>query len=101
MVGRAGRYGFDIEADSYICIPKSKVFNEKKAAFDLMNKDKMEYIKSCFANEKKGLSRIILDSIGTQLVLNQDDLKTYLESTLMYQQGIMKFKEDQLKDKEN
>ena len=44
----------------------------------------MEYIKSSFSNEKRGLSRIILDSIGTKLVLNGDDLKQYLEGTLMF-----------------
>ena len=70
MVGRAGRFGFDTEADSYICIPKSRVFSDKKAALNLMNKNKIESIKSCFDIEKKGLSRIILDSIGTELVEN-------------------------------
>lgn len=48
MVGRAGRYGFDLKADSYLCVPKTRVFNDKKFALDLLNKDKMEYIKSCF-----------------------------------------------------
>ena len=33
MVGRAGRFGFDKQADSYICVPKSRVFNEKKIVF--------------------------------------------------------------------
>ena len=84
MVGRAGRYGFDLQADSYLCIPKTRVFNDKKAALDLLNKDKMEYIKSCFDAEKKGLSRIILDSVGTQIVSNSDELQVYLSMTLMY-----------------
>ena len=30
MVGRAGRYGFDKEADSYICIPKNREQADKR-----------------------------------------------------------------------
>ena len=70
MVGRAGRYGFDKEADSYVCIPKSRVFNDKKIVMQLMCKDKLEYVESCFSQSKQGLCRLIFDSIGTQMVKN-------------------------------
>ena len=74
MVGRAGRYGYDLEADSYICVPKSKV-SEKKNILKLMCKDKLEYIESCFCDKKLGLSRLIFDSIGTKLVTSEDQIK--------------------------
>jgi hypothetical protein len=45
----------------------------------------MEYIKSCFDFERHGLSRILFDSIGTGLIKYQDELKKYLEGSLMYQ----------------
>jgi hypothetical protein len=38
MVGRAGRYGFDDEADSYICVPKSQINWDKKKVLQIMNK---------------------------------------------------------------
>jgi len=68
MVGRAGRYGFDLQADSYLCVPESQINTQRKQAFDLLNKDKMEYITSCISSEKKGLGRLILDSIGTMII---------------------------------
>lgn len=70
MVGRAGRFGFDTEADSYICIPKSRVFNDGKYVKSLMQRERLEYVKSRFSNEKQGLARIIMDSIGYGLVKN-------------------------------
>ena len=75
MVGRAGRYGFDTEADSFIVIPKSRAYVDRNDVLALLKKEKLEYIKSSFSNEKQGLARIILDSIGTKLVQNSDNLK--------------------------
>ena len=43
MIGRAGRYGFDTEADSILCIGYQ---NEKTKAIELMNR-KLERIESC------------------------------------------------------
>lgn len=70
MVGRAGRFGFDLKADSYLCIPKSRAFYEKQTCIDLLSKERLERIDSCLGMNDKGLSRIILDSIGTGLVKN-------------------------------
>ena len=86
MVGRAGRYGFDTEADSYIVIPKNRAYVDRKEVLALLKKENLEYIKSSFSNEKQGLARIILDSIGTKLVRDADNLKQYLEGTLMFKQ---------------
>lgn len=66
MIGRAGRYGYDSEADAILCILRSQ---ERSRAVELMNK-KLERINSCLSDEKRGLSRVILDAIGTDLAPN-------------------------------
>lgn len=42
MIGRAGRYGYDTEADSIICAYP----NEKQKAIDLMTRT-LERVESC------------------------------------------------------
>ncbi len=64
MIGRAGRYGFDTEADSIICVSYP---NDKKKAIALLNR-KLERIESCLAPERRGLARSMLESIGTKIV---------------------------------
>ena len=66
MIGRAGRYGFDTEADSIICVQYP---NDKKKAIDLLNR-KLERIDSCLDVGRRGLGRIILEAVGTKIVLN-------------------------------
>lgn len=51
-----------------------------------MNQDKMEQISSCFDGSKQGLSRLILDAIGSDLVRDQQDLKQYILQTLFHAQ---------------
>jgi hypothetical protein len=55
-----------------------------------MSKDKLEYVQSCFSNEKQGLCRLIFDSIGTKMVKTEECLKEYLKGSLMYQQEKIK-----------
>ena len=52
MIGRAGRYGLDKEADSILCVPQSRVFEDKKIALQLLQPDKMEPIISTFGKGK-------------------------------------------------
>lgn len=46
----------------------------------------MEQISSCFEGSKQGLSRLILDAIGSDLVRDQQDLKQYILQTLFHAQ---------------
>jgi replicative superfamily II helicase len=66
MIGRAGRYGYDTEADAILCTSSN---HDKKLAVDLMNR-KLERINSCLSDEKRGLSRVILDAIGTKIAVD-------------------------------
>lgn len=43
MIGRAGRYGYDTEADAIVIVTKA---HEKQKAVELMNR-KLERIDSC------------------------------------------------------
>jgi replicative superfamily II helicase len=81
MIGRAGRYGFDTEADAILCCYP----NEKARAIDLMTR-KLERVESCLSSEQRGLSRLILEAIGIGLVSDQHELKEYLQSTLLFTQ---------------
>eukprot|EP00347_Sterkiella_histriomuscorum_P009671 403340318 len=78
----AGRYGFDTEADSILCVQNQ---SEKKKAIELMNR-KLERINSCLNIERKGLSRVILESIGTKIVQDSVQMKLFLQNTLLYTQ---------------
>jgi replicative superfamily II helicase len=81
MIGRAGRYGFDKEADSVLCCYP----NERARAVELMTR-RLERVESCLTSRQRGLSRVILEAIGIGLVLDQRDLKDYLRCTLLYTQ---------------
>ncbi|CDW80348.1 dna polymerase theta-like [Stylonychia lemnae] len=82
MIGRAGRYGYDTEADSILVVQNA---NEKKKAMELLNR-KLERIDSCLDQEGKGLSRIILEAVGTKIVQNSTMMKQFLKSTLLFNQ---------------
>lgn len=61
MVGRAGRFGLDIAADSYICLTKGRENYDKPYVLKLMGKDRLEPVSSTFYGNNKGLARLILD----------------------------------------
>jgi len=71
MIGRAGRLGFDTEADSVLIAPDSKTGLR-------IATEKLEYIKSCLSDQKRGLSRMILEAVGIGLAHNDDELLAYL-----------------------
>jgi DNA polymerase theta len=71
MIGRAGRLGFDTEADSVLIAP------DKKTGLRIAT-EKLQYIRSCLSDQKRGLSRMILEAIGIGLARNDDELLAYL-----------------------
>ena len=77
MIGRAGRYGLDTEADSYLCIAQSRVAQDKSKAMSFLKKEKCESIKSVFGRQE-GVSRLILDSIAIDMVKSDSELKGFL-----------------------
>jgi len=82
MIGRAGRYGFDTEADSILCCYPT----EKTRAVELMTR-KLERVESCLKGSQRGLSRVILEAVGIGLVQNAEQMQSYLMSTLLYTQA--------------
>jgi replicative superfamily II helicase len=71
MIGRAGRLGFDTEADSVLIAP------DKSTGLRIAT-EKLQFISSCLSDQKRGLSRMILEAIGVGLAQNDDELLTYL-----------------------
>jgi replicative superfamily II helicase len=82
MIGRAGRYGFDLVADSVLCAWP----NERSRAVELTTR-KLERVESCLGLEGRGLARVVLEGVGIGLVQDQFDMKEYLMSTLLYSQA--------------
>jgi DNA polymerase theta len=66
MIGRAGRYGFDLSADSILCCWP----NERLRAVELTTR-KLERVESCLGLSQRGLSRTILEGVGIGLVKDQ------------------------------
>ena len=64
MVGRAGRLGFDKQADSVLIAP-NKQLGEYIATREL------EEIQSSLHSKTIGLPRVILEAVGTGLALNE------------------------------
>ena len=79
MVGRAGRLGFDKEADSVLIAPRKEIGMEIATR-------QLEHVKSALHSQIIGLPRVILEAIGTGLAQDEYDLLNYLQSTLYWQQ---------------
>ena len=62
MIGRAGRYGFDLTADSVICAWP----NERARAVELTSRGRLERVESCL--DGRGLARTVLEGVGVGLV---------------------------------
>jgi len=63
MIGRAGRYGYDLTADSVICAWP----NERARAVELSTR-RLERVESCLRPEGRGLARVVLEGVGVGLV---------------------------------
>ena len=75
MVGRAGRLGFDTDADSIlICF-------DKKVGLKIATKE-LENITSALSKKQIGLPRVFLEAVGTGLASQEQELLKYLQSTL-------------------
>jgi hypothetical protein len=46
----------------------------------------LTFIESCLSDKKRGLSRMILEAVGAELALSDDELLAYLKSTFFWQQ---------------
>jgi len=82
MVGRAGRYGLDSEADAVLCVTTQ---TDRKKAVALMNRS-LERVESCLFAQRRGLARIILEAIGIKIVVSSEELKAFLVNTLLFHQ---------------
>ena len=71
MVGRAGRLGFDKEADSILVAPR------KEIAMEVATR-KLEKVTSALHSQIIGLPRVILEAVGTSLAQDENDLLRYL-----------------------
>ena len=77
MVGRAGRLGFDTNADSiFICY-------NKQDGFRIATKE-LEQISSALFKKQIGLPRVFLEAVGTGLASQEQELLKYLQSTLYW-----------------
>ena len=71
MVGRAGRLGFDTDADSVL------ICYEKKQGMKIATKE-LEKINSALFKKQIGLLRVILEAVGTGLASHEHELLKYL-----------------------
>jgi len=46
----------------------------------------LETVNSCLGTKQRGLSRVIIEAIGTKLAADETDLLWYLQSTLFWHQ---------------
>ena len=90
MTGRAGRFGLDTSGDS-ILIVKNSEYNQSRKLLETAKKNP-EAVKSCLMNVDMGLRKLFLDCIGTKLAQNEDELKKFLECSLLYTQKLNEFK---------
>ena len=79
MVGRAGRLGFDTDADSVL------ICYDKKIGLRIATKE-LEKINSALFKKQIGLPRVILEAVGTGLASHEQELLKYLQSTLYWTQ---------------
>ena len=71
MIGRAGRLGFDTDADSIL------VCYDKKIGLRIATKE-LEKINSALFKRQIGLPRVFLEAVGTGLACQEQELLKYL-----------------------
>lgn len=79
MVGRAGRLGFDTDADSFLITPN------KELGMKIISKT-LEHVRSSLQLKKIGLPRVILEAVGTGLAKTESNLIEFLKTTLFWVQ---------------
>lgn len=81
MKGRAGRKGKDTMGESILLCTSQ----EAKRVRELVVAD-LEPVKSCLTSERKGMKRALLEVIVNGVVSTDEDVKNYIESTLLFSQ---------------
>ncbi|OCT54002.1 putative DNA polymerase theta [Cladophialophora carrionii] len=79
MRGRAGRKGKDEVGETYLCCHKSDL--EAVAA---VLEAELPPVESCLTPEKQGISRALLEIIGTRMASSKSSVDDYVRSSLLW-----------------
>ncbi|EXJ64515.1 DNA polymerase theta subunit [Cladophialophora yegresii CBS 114405] len=79
MRGRAGRKGKDEVGETYLCCHK----NDLEAVAALLEAE-LPPVESCLTPEKQGITRALLEIIGTRMASSKSSVDDYVRSSLLW-----------------
>lgn len=79
MRGRAGRKGKDEFGETYLCCQKKDL----EAVAELLEAE-LPAVESCLTPEKRGITRALLEIVGTRMASSRGSVNVYVQSSLLW-----------------